>query len=40
LELLPPAAQAFFTFLPGESWEDYKTESTLVYEVRDGRFED
>jgi len=40
LELLPPSAQAFFTFLPGESWEDYKTESTLVYEVRDGRFED
>jgi DNA replication and repair protein RecF len=39
LELLPPAAQAFFTFLPGESWEEYKTESTLVYEVRDGRFE-
>jgi DNA replication and repair protein RecF len=40
LELLPLSAQAFFTFLPGESWEDYKTESTLVYEVRDGRFED
>lgn len=40
LELLPPSAQAFFTFLPGESWEEYKTESTLVYEVRDGRFED
>jgi DNA replication and repair protein RecF len=40
LDLLPPAAQVFFTFLPGESWEEYKTDSTLVYEVRDGRFED
>lgn len=40
LELLPPASQAFFTFLPGESWEDYRTDSTLVYKVRDGRFED
>lgn len=40
LDLLPPAGQSFFTFLPGEPWEDYKTGSTLVYEVRDGRFED
>jgi DNA replication and repair protein RecF len=40
LELLPPAAQAFFTFLPGESWEEYSSGSTLVYEVRNGRFED
>jgi DNA replication and repair protein RecF len=40
LELLPPSGQAFFTFLPGETWEEYKTGSTLVYEVRDGRFED
>ena len=40
LELLPPSAQAFFTFLPGESWEDYRNDSTLVYEVSDGRFED
>jgi recF protein len=40
LELLPPAAQAFFTFLPGEAWEEYRGGSTLVYEVRDGRFED
>jgi DNA replication and repair protein RecF len=37
LELLPDAAQAFFTFLPGEPWEDYRTGSTLVYEVSDGR---
>jgi len=40
LELLPPASQAFFTFLPGESWEEYRTNSTLVYEVADGRFSD
>jgi DNA replication and repair protein RecF len=39
LDLLPPAGQAFFTFLPGESWEEYKTCSSLVYEVRNGRFE-
>ena len=40
LDLLPESGQSFFTFLPGEPWEEYKTESTLVYEVRDGRFED
>jgi DNA replication and repair protein RecF len=40
LELLPRAAQAFFTFLPGESWEEYRTGATLTYEVHDGRFED
>jgi DNA replication and repair protein RecF len=39
LDLLPPAAQAFFTFLPGESLEEYSSGSTLIYEVRDGRFE-
>jgi recombinational DNA repair ATPase RecF len=39
LDLLPPAGQAFFTFLPGEAWEEYKTGSTLVYEVKNGRFE-
>jgi DNA replication and repair protein RecF len=39
LELLPPAGQAFFTFLPGESWEEYLSGSTLNYEVRNGRFE-
>ena len=38
LELLPPSGQAFFTFLPGESWEDYRTGSTLVYDMADGRF--
>lgn len=40
MELLPPAGQAFFTFLPGEDWEEYSSGSTLKYEVRDGRFED
>jgi DNA replication and repair protein RecF len=39
LDLLPPSGQSFFTFLPGEPWEDYRTSSSLVYEVRDGRFE-
>jgi DNA replication and repair protein RecF len=40
LDLLPPSGQSFFTFLPGEPWEDYRSGSTMVYEVRDGRFED
>jgi DNA replication and repair protein RecF len=38
LELLPKAGQSIFTFLPGEPWEDYKTRTTLCYEVVDGRF--
>jgi DNA replication and repair protein RecF len=40
LDFLPSSGQSFFTFLPGEPWEDYRTGSTLVYEVHDGRFED
>jgi DNA replication and repair protein RecF len=40
LDLLPRSGQSFFTFLPSESWEEYKSGSTLAYEVRDGRFED
>jgi DNA replication and repair protein RecF len=40
LDLLPPACQSFFTFLPGEPLEDYKAGSTLIYEVKDGRFKD
>jgi len=40
LELLPSSGQSFFTFLPGEPWEDYRTGATLVYEVINGRFED
>ena len=39
LDLLPPLGQAFFTFLPGENWEEYATSSSIVYEVKDGRFE-
>lgn len=38
LELIPAASQSFFTFLPGEPWEEYRTGSTLVYEVNDGQF--
>ena len=38
LELLPQAGQSFFTFLPGEPWEEYRSKSTLVFEVADGRF--
>jgi DNA replication and repair protein RecF len=38
LGLLPPAAQAFFTFLPGENWEEYSSGPTMIYEVRNGRF--
>lgn len=37
LEALPPAAQAFFTFLPGEPWEDYRVPGTIVYRVEHGR---
>ena len=40
LELLPGSGQSFFTFLPGEPWEEYRTGSTLVYEVRNGRLKD
>lgn len=43
LELLPATgqgAQRFFTFLPEEPWQDYMDRSTLVYKVKDGRFED
>jgi len=35
---LPASSQALFTFLPGEEWEDYRSQSTLVYRVVDGRF--
>lgn len=34
---LPDSAQAFFTFLPGEAWEDYRGGEALVYRVADGR---
>jgi DNA replication and repair protein RecF len=42
LELLPSTksgAQAFFTFLPEEPWTEYVDGTTLVYGVKNGRFE-
>jgi DNA replication and repair protein RecF len=39
-ETIPQASQAFFTFLPGERWEDYRSDSVLVYRVEHGRFAD
>jgi DNA replication and repair protein RecF len=36
LERLPAAAQAFFTFLPGDGLDDGRAVSSLVYEVKDG----
>jgi DNA replication and repair protein RecF len=36
LERLPAAAQAFFTFLPGDGLADGRAVSALVYEVKDG----
>lgn len=37
---IPQASQAFFTFLPGEPWEDYRSDSILVYRVEHGRLAD
>lgn len=37
---IPQASQAFFTFLPGERWEDYRSDSILVYRVDHGRLAD
>lgn len=37
---IPQASQAFFTFLPGEHWEDYRSDSVLVYRVEHGRLAD
>ncbi len=39
LSELPPCEQAFFTFLPDEPYDRYRTESTLQYRVRAGTFE-
>ena len=38
LEAIPSSSQAFFTFLPGEGWEDYHASSMIVYRVEHGRF--
>lgn len=40
MEGLPPHEQAFFTFLPGEPYEAYADEGTMVYWVADGRLTD
>ena len=34
---LPPCDQALFTFLPGEGFEQFRTDTTLVLEVQEGR---
>ena len=36
---LPACDQAFFTFLPDEPYQRYRSEDTLVYHVREGRIE-
>lgn len=35
---MPASDQAFFTFLPDEPYQNYKSATTLVYEVTDGNF--
>jgi DNA replication and repair protein RecF len=34
----PPYEQAFFTFLPDESWQSFRTPDTLVLKVASGDF--
>jgi DNA replication and repair protein RecF len=36
LSLMPEYDQAFYTFLPGEPYEQYRREDTLVYHVAGG----
>ncbi|HAX37338.1 MAG: hypothetical protein A2087_07610 [Spirochaetes bacterium GWD1_61_31] len=38
MQYLPPARQAFFTFLPGEPFKDYLNHDTIVYWTDDGHF--
>ena len=38
LARFPPYEQAFFTFLPDESWQTYRTGDTLVLTVEQGAF--
>jgi DNA replication and repair protein RecF len=38
LDRLPDHEQAFFTFLPDETWQEFRTPGTLVLAVREGRF--
>jgi DNA replication and repair protein RecF len=37
LEIMPPYDQAFYTFLPGEPYERYIKNGTMVYHVEGGR---
>ena len=37
LSLLPIREQAFFTFLPDEHFDSYKSQDTLVYRINEGR---
>jgi DNA replication and repair protein RecF len=39
LAALPDYDQAFYTFLPEEPFQHYRTEDTLVYYVKHGRIE-
>jgi DNA replication and repair protein RecF len=38
LSRFPPYEQAFFTFLPDESWQSFKTPDTMVFTVAKGDF--
>lgn len=38
LSRFPPYEQAFFTFLPDEAWQAYKTPATMVLSVEGGDF--
>jgi DNA replication and repair protein RecF len=38
LARFPPYEQAFFTFLPDESWRSYRTAETMVLRVEEGDF--
>jgi DNA replication and repair protein RecF len=38
LSRFPPYEQAFFTFLPDEGWQSYRTPDTLVLSVEQGDF--
>lgn len=40
VESIPSSSQAFFTFLPGEGWEDFRAASMIEYRVEHGRFAD
>jgi DNA replication and repair protein RecF len=39
-ECLPESSQAFFTFLPGEQLEDYRSRTGIVYRMEHGRLTD